>query len=51
VVVGGAVDSSELLLGRMRIGDRDAAYVCRGRVCDLPVTTEEELVAALRASV
>ncbi len=50
-VVGGPVDSSELLVGRDRIGDRDAAYVCRGRVCDLPVTTEEELVAALRASV
>jgi uncharacterized protein YyaL (SSP411 family) len=50
-VVGGPVDSSELLVGRMRIGDRDAAYVCRGRVCDLPVTTEDELVAALRASV
>jgi uncharacterized protein len=51
VVVGGAVDSSELLLGRDRIAGRDAAYVCRGRVCDLPVTTEQELVAALGASV
>jgi uncharacterized protein YyaL (SSP411 family) len=51
VVVGGAVDSSELLLGRDKVGGRDAAYVCRGRVCDLPVTTEERLVAALRASV
>ncbi len=51
VVVGGAVDSSELLAGRDRIGGRDAAYVCRGRVCDLPVTTAGELASALGASV
>ncbi|WP_029114255.1 thioredoxin domain-containing protein [Mycobacterium sp. URHB0044] len=51
VVVGGAVDSSALLLGRDRIGGRDAAYVCRGRVCDLPVTTAEELASALGAAV
>ncbi|MGK2853222.1 MAG: thioredoxin domain-containing protein [Microbacteriaceae bacterium] len=47
VVVGGAVDSSELLTGRDRIGGRDAAYVCRGHVCDLPVSTVEDLAAAL----
>jgi uncharacterized protein YyaL (SSP411 family) len=47
IVVGGAVDSSELLAGRDRIGGRDAAYVCRGRVCDLPVTTAEHLAASL----
>jgi uncharacterized protein YyaL (SSP411 family) len=47
VVVGGALDSSELLVGRDRIGGRDAAYVCRGHVCDLPVTTAEDLAAAL----
>ena len=51
IVVGGAVDSSELLLGRDRIGGRDAAYVCRGRVCDLPVTTAEDLAAALGSAV
>jgi hypothetical protein len=51
VVVGGAVDSSELLIGRNRIGGRDAAYVCRGRVCDLPVTTAEELASALGVAV
>jgi uncharacterized protein YyaL (SSP411 family) len=51
IVVGGAADSSELLLGRDRIGGRDAAYVCRGRVCDLPVTTTEELATALNPSV
>lgn len=47
IVVGGAVDSSALLRGRDRIGGRDAAYVCRGHVCDLPVTTSEHLAAAL----
>jgi uncharacterized protein YyaL (SSP411 family) len=47
IVIGGEVDSSELLAGRDRIGGRDAAYVCRGRVCDLPVTTPEELATAL----
>ena len=51
VVVGGAVNSSELLIGRDRIGDADAAYVCRGRVCDLPVTTAADLASALSAPV
>ena len=47
IVVGGEVDSSPLLMGRGRVGDADAAYVCRGRVCDLPVTRTRELAAAL----
>lgn len=47
IVVGGAVDSSALLAGRPRVGGADAAYVCRGQVCDLPVTTAPELAAAL----
>jgi uncharacterized protein YyaL (SSP411 family) len=47
IVVGGAVDSSELLVGRDRIAGVDAAYVCRGQVCDLPVTSAAELAAAL----
>jgi uncharacterized protein YyaL (SSP411 family) len=47
IVVGGAVDSSPLLAGRDRVGGADAAYVCRGRVCDLPVTGAEDLAAAL----
>lgn len=51
VVVGGAVDSSELLTERDRVDGADAAYVCRGRTCDLPVTTAPELAAALGASV
>ena len=41
------MDSSELLVGRDRVGGADAAYVCRGRVCDLPVTSAAELAAAL----
>ena len=36
-----------LLAGRDRIGGADAAYICRGRVCDLPVTGAAELAAAL----
>ncbi|MEH3129981.1 MAG: thioredoxin domain-containing protein [Mycolicibacterium neoaurum] len=51
VVVGGAPDSGELLRGRDRVGGRDAAYVCRGRVCDLPVRTVEDLDTALRRAV
>ncbi|MCV7289295.1 thioredoxin domain-containing protein [Mycolicibacterium wolinskyi] len=51
VVVGGAVDSSELLMGRDRVDGADAAYVCRGRVCDLPVTSVEDLAAALGVAV
>ncbi|MDT5058373.1 MAG: uncharacterized protein QOF66_6739 [Mycobacterium sp.] len=48
VVVGGPLNSSELLVDRDRVDGSDAAYVCRGHVCDLPVTTTEELAAALR---
>ena len=51
VVIGGPADSSELLAGRDRVAGRDAAYVCRGRVCDLPVRTVEELATALTPSV
>jgi uncharacterized protein YyaL (SSP411 family) len=51
VVVGGAANSSELLIDRDRIDGADAAYVCRGRVCDLPVTTAGDLAAALGAAV
>ena len=50
IVVGGERDSSPLLAGRDRVADADAAYVCRGRVCDLPVTRETELAAAVGAS-
>ena len=47
VVVGGPVDSMPLLAGRDRVRGADAAYVCRGRVCDLPVTGAPELAEAL----
>jgi uncharacterized protein YyaL (SSP411 family) len=47
IVVGGEVDSSPLLAGRDRVAGVDAAYVCRGRVCDLPVTGADQLAAAL----
>ena len=51
IVVGGAPDSSELLAGRGLVDGVEAAYVCRGPVCDLPVTTASELAAALGARV
>jgi len=51
IVVGGPVDSSPLLTGRDRVAGADAAYVCRGRVCDLPVTSAEDLADALGVSV
>ncbi len=47
IVVGGAAGSSELLIGRDRIDGADAAYICRGPVCDLPVRGAAELAAAL----
>lgn len=50
IVVGGERDSSALLAGRDRVGGADAAYVCRGRLCDLPVTGTAELAAALDVS-
>ena len=37
-----------LLAGRGLVGGRAAAYVCRGMVCDRPVTTAAELRALLR---
>ena len=55
IVVGGPADGSELLRDRPRVagtdGPEDAAYVCRGRVCDLPVHTADDLAAALGPSV
>jgi len=50
IVVGGERDSSALLVGRDRVAGADAAYVCRGRLCDLPVTRATELATALGVS-
>ncbi|OBG27988.1 thioredoxin domain-containing protein [Mycobacterium sp. 852002-51057_SCH5723018] len=50
IVVGGETDSSALLVGRDRLDGADAAYVCRGRICDLPVSRATELAAALGVS-
>ncbi|GBG39393.1 thioredoxin domain-containing protein [Mycobacterium montefiorense] len=47
IVMGGKMDSSALLVGRDRVHSADAAYVCRGRLCDLPVTRSADLAAAL----
>ncbi|MCF8590535.1 thioredoxin domain-containing protein [Gordonia liuliyuniae] len=45
LVIAGEPDSAPLLADRGPVPTggrlRDAAYVCRGRVCDLPVTTVE----------
>lgn len=50
IVVGGEVDSAEPLTGRGPVAGADAAYVCRGRVCELPVSTGPELAAVLNVS-
>jgi uncharacterized protein YyaL (SSP411 family) len=49
VVVCGEPDQQgvPLLAGRPLVDGRPAAYVCRGMVCDLPVTTREDLLAQL----
>jgi uncharacterized protein YyaL (SSP411 family) len=49
VVLTGAPDrpGAPLLAGRPLVAGGPAAYVCRGFVCDRPVTTADELVAAL----
>ncbi len=46
-VVAGVVDSSPLFEGRPTVDGREAAYVCRGFVCDAPVTSERNLIEAL----
>jgi uncharacterized protein YyaL (SSP411 family) len=49
VVVSGRPDQPgvPLLAGRPLVNGGPAGYVCRGMVCDLPVTTSDELVAQL----
>ena len=50
VVVSGEPDAAgvPLLAVRPLVGNRPAAYVCRGMVCDAPVTEVPQLRAALR---
>ncbi len=52
VVVAGEPDAPGLPLLEQRplVGGEPAAYVCRGFVCDRPVTSVTELEAALRTS-
>ncbi|PXW30195.1 UNVERIFIED_CONTAM: hypothetical protein DES50_1082 [Williamsia faeni] len=47
IVVGGLVDSQPLLAGRPPVNGESAAYICRGSVCGLPVTTVEGLAQQL----
>ncbi|HUO69203.1 MAG TPA: thioredoxin domain-containing protein [Solirubrobacteraceae bacterium] len=47
VLAGGPADGAPLLEGRTPVDGRAAAYVCEHFVCRAPVTTPEELAAAL----
>ena len=49
VVSQDAVDAIALLRDRPAAGGAPTAYVCRGHVCQRPVTSTEDLVAMLRA--
>ncbi|MEU6190001.1 thioredoxin domain-containing protein [Nocardia sp. NPDC047038] len=48
VVLAGAPNAVPLLADRPLVRNAAAAYVCRGSVCDLPVSTPDELLMALR---
>ncbi|WP_091450702.1 thioredoxin domain-containing protein [Actinokineospora iranica] len=47
VIVAGEPDQTPLLADRPLVDGQPAAYVCRGYVCDRPVTTVDDLVTAL----
>jgi uncharacterized protein YyaL (SSP411 family) len=47
VLAGGPPDGVPLLEGREPVDGHAAAYVCQGFVCQAPVTTADELAAAL----
>ena len=47
VLAGGPADGVPLLAGRETVDGRAAAYVCQHFSCQAPVTTPEELAAAL----
>lgn len=46
VIVAGQRDSLPLLEQRGPVNGKDSAYLCRGQVCDLPVTTADDLAFA-----
>jgi len=48
VVVGGEPDSGPLFLDRGQPNGEPTAYVCRGFVCDKPVTSTDELISRLQ---
>ena len=48
VIAEGPVDGIPLLAGRTPVEGRPAAYVCRGFVCERPVTDVERLALALQ---
>ena len=48
IVVVGETDSSVLLNDRPPVDGLETAYVCRGFVCDRPVTEAEQLSLALQ---
>ncbi|MEV6359556.1 thioredoxin domain-containing protein [Nocardia asteroides] len=47
IVLAGPPDSAPLLADRPMVNGAPAAYVCRGSVCDLPVTDPAALTTAL----
>ncbi len=47
----GAREIVAILRDRPQVGGRVTAYVCRNRVCELPVTSPEELAAKLDAGI
>jgi uncharacterized protein len=47
VVAEGPSDAVPLLAGRVPVDGRPAAYVCRGFVCERPVTDPDTLLAAM----
>ncbi|TQF73914.1 thioredoxin domain-containing protein [Rhodococcus spelaei] len=47
IVLGGAPDSAPLLADRPLVDGASAAYICRGFVCDRPVTAPNDLIEAL----
>ena len=46
-MVAGEPDSSELLAARPMVDGKPVAYVCRGFVCDRPVSSVDELTRLL----